>query len=150
MLLDLITTSHLPFLFVEHQKFRNLFSYARLAPTSDSRLFPAKSALERAIKGDSLQRSTIPQYDELTKYLQSAISDTEEDIEMHLDIPAVPSLSEVAAGKRPAVTFEDEEDSNADEFANLQGNSASPLPDLQHRVSGRMRKRSRLLDGYIV
>ncbi|KAJ6003551.1 hypothetical protein N7522_006243 [Penicillium canescens] len=64
--------------------------------------------------------------------------------------PTVPPLSEVAAGKRPAVTFEDEEDSNADEFAGLEGNSASPLPDTQHRVSGRMRKRSRLLDGYIV
>ncbi|KAJ6111212.1 hypothetical protein N7486_003447 [Penicillium sp. IBT 16267x] len=244
------------------QILQSLFEKYRLrAPSdisqSDSRLFPAKSALERAIKGDFLQRSTSPQYDELTKYLQSAtidesarifwrnhekefpilisitrdvmsipatgagvkrlfnsardvchyrrgslspetvrdimlymcttrfdtneeqrlilqeylsdkeiaasseeldikthcaeaISDTEEDIEIRLDTPAVPPLSEVAARKRPAVTFEDKEDSNADEFADLEENSASPLPDTQHRVSGRMRKRSRLLDGYIV
>jgi hypothetical protein len=59
-----------------HQSLQSLFEKYRLrAPSdisqSDSRLFPAKSALERAIKGDSLQRSTSPQYDELTKYLQS-------------------------------------------------------------------------------
>lgn len=32
-LLNLITVSHLPFLFVEHQEFHDLISYARLAPT---------------------------------------------------------------------------------------------------------------------
>lgn len=58
------------------QSLQSLFEKYRLrAPSdisqSDSRLFPAKSALERAIKGDFLQRSTSPQYDELTKYLQS-------------------------------------------------------------------------------
>ncbi|KAJ5117374.1 hypothetical protein N7448_011006 [Penicillium atrosanguineum] len=108
--------------------------------------------------------STGPQHDELTRYLQSAtseeldiethcsgaISDTEEDIELHLDTPAVPPLAEVAAGKRPAAAFDDEGDSNADKFADPEENSVSSLPDTQHRVSGRMRKRSRLLDGYIV
>lgn len=87
---------------------------------------------------------------DIETHCAEAISDTEEDIEIRLDIPAIPLLSEVAAGKRPAVTFEDEEDSNADEFADLEKNSAPPLPDTQHRVSGRIRKRSRLLDGYIV
>jgi hypothetical protein len=58
------------------QSLQSLFEKYRLcAPSdmsqSDSRLFPAKSALGRAIKGDSLQRSTSPQYDEITKYLQS-------------------------------------------------------------------------------
>ncbi|CAP87215.1 hypothetical protein PCH_Pc24g03070 [Penicillium rubens Wisconsin 54-1255] len=35
-ILNLITVSHLPFLFVEHQEFHDLISYARLAPTSPS------------------------------------------------------------------------------------------------------------------
>jgi hypothetical protein len=86
---------------------------------------------------------------DIETHCSEAISDTEEDIEMYLDTPAALPLSEVAARKRLAVTFDDEEDSNADEFADPE-NSASPLPDTQHRVSGRMRKRSRLLDGYIV
>jgi hypothetical protein len=87
---------------------------------------------------------------DIETHCAEAISDTEEDIEIRLDTLAVPPLSEAAAGKRPAVTFKDEEDSNADEFADLEENSAPPSPDTQHRVSGRMRKRSRLLDGYIV
>lgn len=58
------------------QSLQSLFEkYRPRAPSdisqSENRLFPAKSALESAIKGDSLQRSTSPQYDELTKYLQS-------------------------------------------------------------------------------
>ncbi|KAJ6020259.1 hypothetical protein N7522_000334 [Penicillium canescens] len=53
---------------------------------------------------------------------------------MYLDIPAALPLSEVAARKRPAVTFDDEEDANADKFADLEENSLSPLPDTQHRV----------------
>jgi hypothetical protein len=69
---------------------------------------------------------------------------------LYLDTPVAPPLSEVAAGKRPAVTFNKEGDSNVDEFADLEENSVSPLPDTQHRVLGRMRKRSRLLDRYIV
>jgi hypothetical protein len=90
-----------------------------------------------------------------------AISDNEEDVEMRLDTPAAisitqatpdaPPLSAVAAGKRPAVTSDDE-DSNTDEFADPDENRASPLPnfpDTQHRISGRIRKKSRLLDGYI-
>lgn len=85
-----------------------------------------------------------------------AISDDEEDVEMRLDTPAAtsipqvapdtPPLSAVAAGKRPAVTSGDEEDSDADEFADPEEN---PLPPVPHRVSGRMRKKSKLLDGYI-
>lgn len=91
-----------------------------------------------------------------------AISDDEEDVEMPLHIPAstsimqaapdAPPLSTVATGKRPAVTSDDEEASCADEFGDPDENNALPLPDLpdtQHRVSGRIRKRSRLLDGYI-
>ncbi|KAJ6038667.1 hypothetical protein N7460_007384 [Penicillium canescens] len=67
-------------------------------------------------------------------HCSEAISDTEEDVEMYLDIPAALPLSEVAARKRPAVTFDDEEDANADKFADLEENSLSPLPDTQHRV----------------
>lgn len=91
-----------------------------------------------------------------------AISDDEEDIEIRLDTPAAisitqttpdaPPLSAVAAGKRPAANSDDEEDSDADEFADPDKNRASPLPDFadtQHRASGRIRKKSRLLDGYI-
>lgn len=79
-----------------------------------------------------------------------AISDTEEDMEMHLHTPAIASLSAVAAGKRPAFNSDDEEDSDADDITDPEETSALPLPDTQQRVSGRMRKRSRLLDGYIV
>jgi hypothetical protein len=82
-----------------------------------------------------------------------AISDDEEDVEICLDAtPDAPLLSVVAAGKRPAVNSDDEEESDADEFADLDKNRASPLPDFpdtQHRASGRIRKKSRLLDGYI-
>ncbi|OJJ83726.1 uncharacterized protein ASPGLDRAFT_47396, partial [Aspergillus glaucus CBS 516.65] len=91
-----------------------------------------------------------------------AISDDEEDVKICLDTPAatsimqatpdVPPLSAVTAGKRPAVTSDNEEDSNADEFADPDKNRASPspdFPDTQHRVSGRIRKKLRLLDGYI-
>ncbi|KAJ5836145.1 hypothetical protein N7447_002171, partial [Penicillium robsamsonii] len=66
-------------------------------------------------------------YDELTKYLQSD-------------------------KKRPAVNSDDKEDSDTDEFTEPDKNRASPLPNFpntQHRVSGRIRKKSRLLDGYI-
>lgn len=35
--MNLITVSHLPFLFVEHQEFHDLLSYARLAPSVPSR-----------------------------------------------------------------------------------------------------------------
>jgi hypothetical protein len=38
---------------------------------SDSQLFTTESELEKALDGDSSQRLTAPQYDELTKYLQS-------------------------------------------------------------------------------
>lgn len=53
MLLDLLTTSHLPFLFVEHQKFRNLFSYARLAPTPPS--FPSRKMIRERLRGFVLE-----------------------------------------------------------------------------------------------
>lgn len=78
-----------------------------------------------------------------------AISDDEEDAEVHHDTPP---LSAVAAGKRPMVFSGDEEESDGDEPAEIDRGrvSLSPdLPDTQHRVSGRMRKKSRLLDGYI-
>lgn len=81
---------------------------------------------------------------DIETHCSEAISDTEEDIELHLDTPAVPLLSEVAARKRPAVTFGDEEVPNADEFADPEENSVSPLPDTHYRVSCRMRKRLRL------
>ncbi|KAI9036657.1 uncharacterized protein KD926_001611 [Aspergillus affinis] len=77
-----------------------------------------------------------------------AISDNEEDVEIRLDILAaisitqaildVPPLSAVAAGKRPAVTSDDKENSNTDKFADPDENRALPLsnfPDTQHRVS---------------
>ena len=89
-----------------------------------------------------------------------AISDTEEGIEIHLNTPATavttqvtqdaPPLSAVVARKRPAVSSDDKEDSDTDEFAYLDKNSALPLPDMQYRISGRIRKKSRLLDRYIV
>ncbi|KAJ5300263.1 hypothetical protein N7508_007506 [Penicillium antarcticum] len=138
----------------------------------NSQLLITESELERALDGDSSPRSIAPQYDELTKYLQSealdvqthtfeAISDDEEeDVELRLDTPAAisimqttpnaPPLSAVAAGKRSAVTSSGEEDSDADGFANPEENLSLSFPDTQHRVSGRIRKKSRLLDGYII
>jgi hypothetical protein len=83
-------------------------------------------------------------------YCAEAISDTKEDIEIHLNTPAVAPLSAVAAGKRPAINSDDEEDSDADDITDPEETSELPLPDTQQRVSSRMRKRSRLLDGYIV
>ncbi|KAJ6125908.1 hypothetical protein N7471_010401 [Penicillium samsonianum] len=87
------------------------------------------------------------------------ISDDEEDIEdtttaisITQATPDAPPLSAVAADKRPAVNSDNEEDSDADEFGDPDKNRASPLPDFpdtQHRASGRMRKKSRLLYGYI-
>lgn len=53
MLLDLITTSNLPFLFVEHQKFRDLFSFARLAPEPPS--FPSRKVIRERLRGFVLQ-----------------------------------------------------------------------------------------------
>ncbi|KAJ5982337.1 hypothetical protein N7451_012437 [Penicillium sp. IBT 35674x] len=68
---------------------------------------------------------------DIETHCSEAISDTEEDAELHLTTPTAPPLSEVAAGKRPAITFNDDEDSNADGFADPEENSASPLPDTQ-------------------
>ena len=53
MLLDLITTSNLPFLFVEHQKFRDFFSFARLAPEPPS--FPSRKVIRERLRGFVLQ-----------------------------------------------------------------------------------------------
>ncbi|KAJ5288288.1 hypothetical protein N7508_011063 [Penicillium antarcticum] len=94
-------------------------------------------------------------------YTFEAISDDEEeDVEIRLNTPAAmsitqatldaPPLSAVAAGKPPAVNSGDEEDSDADGFVDLEENLSLSFPDTQHRVSGRIRKKSRLLDGYIV
>ncbi|KGO69277.1 HAT dimerization [Penicillium italicum] len=63
-----------------------------------------------------------------------AISDTEEDMEMHLHTPAIAPLSAVAAGKRPAINSDDEEDSDADDITDLEETSALPLPDTQQRT----------------
>jgi hypothetical protein len=87
---------------------------------------------------------------DIKTHCSEAISDTKEDIELHLNTPAAPPLSEVATRKQPAVTFDKEGDSNVDKFADPEENSVSPLPNTQYRVLGRMRKRSRLLDRYIV
>ena len=61
-----------------HESLQSLFErYSQYTPSdisqSDSMLLLAKSALKRAYKGDSLQykQSASPQYDELTRYLQS-------------------------------------------------------------------------------
>jgi hypothetical protein len=53
MLLNLITISNLPFLFVEHQKFRNLFSFARLAPELPS--FLSRKVIRERLWGFVLQ-----------------------------------------------------------------------------------------------
>ncbi|KAJ5033214.1 hypothetical protein NUH16_003130 [Penicillium rubens] len=94
-------------------------------------------------------------------YTFEAISDDEEeDVEVRLNTPAAisitqvspdaPPLSAVAAGKWPAVNSGDEEDSDADGFMDPEEKLSLSFPDTQHLVSGRIRKKSRLLDGYIV
>lgn len=79
-----------------------------------------------------------------------AISDNEEDVDHVEEYHDTPSLSAVAAGKRPTVSSGDE-DSDTDElaFVDANGNQSTPLHDTQPRVSGRIRKKSRRLDGYI-
>ncbi|KAJ5288439.1 hypothetical protein N7508_011215 [Penicillium antarcticum] len=59
-------------------------------------------------------------------------------MEMHLHTPAIAPLSAVAAGKRPAINSEDEEDSDADDITDPEETSALPLPDTQQRVSGKV------------
>ncbi|KAJ5940488.1 hypothetical protein N7516_000656, partial [Penicillium verrucosum] len=83
-------------------------------------------------------------------YCAEAISNTKEDIEMHLHTPAIVPLLAVAARKRPAINSNDEDDSDTDDITDLEETLALLLPNTQQRVLGRMRKRSRLLDGYIV
>lgn len=80
-----------------------------------------------------------------------AISDNEEDLDSVEEYRDTASLSAVAAGKRPTVSSGDE-DSDTDElaFVDANGNQSPPLHDTQPRVSGRIRKKSRRLDGYIV
>ncbi|KAJ5742120.1 hypothetical protein N7533_011529 [Penicillium manginii] len=80
-----------------------------------------------------------------THTFEAISDDEEEDIELRLDTPAavsimqttpnVPPLSAVAAGKRPAVTSGDEEDSDADGFVNPEENLLLSFPNTQHRVS---------------
>jgi hypothetical protein len=67
---------------------------------------------------------------DIKTYYTKAISDTEEDIKIRLDTPAIPPLSEVATGKRPAVTFEDEKDLNINKFIDLEESSALPLSNI--------------------
>lgn len=47
MLLNLITISNLPFLFIKHQKIRDLFSFARLAPELPS--FPLRKVIRERL-----------------------------------------------------------------------------------------------------
>lgn len=69
-------------------------------------------------------------------------NDEEEDLASTQPQPTVQPLSERALGKRrKSVISEPDEDENDDD-------TDVPLPDTQHRVSGRVRKRSKLLDGY--
>ncbi|KAJ5358328.1 uncharacterized protein N7496_010741 [Penicillium cataractarum] len=74
------------------------------------------------------RRATSKELD-IEIYYSEAISDTKEDIELYLNIPVVLLLLEVATRKRPAVTFDNKGVSNVDEFADLEENSVSPLPD---------------------
>lgn len=58
------------------ESFQSLFeSYRQNTPShipqSDSQLLNPESELEKALDSDSSQRSTAPQYDEVTRYLQS-------------------------------------------------------------------------------
>lgn len=59
--------------------------------------------------------------------------------------PTVQPPSGRALGKRRKSTASEPEDKEQD-----NEDSDLPLPDIQHRVSGRVRKRSKLLDGYEV
>lgn len=69
--------------------------------------------------------------------------DEEEDPPSTQSQPPVQPLSERALGKRRrSVTSEQDEVENNDDDAEV------PLPGTQHRVSGRVRKRSKRLDGY--
>ncbi|KAI2700364.1 hypothetical protein CBS147333_9896 [Penicillium roqueforti] len=70
----------------------------------------------------------------------NAISDNEEDVDSVEEYHDKPSLSAVAAGKRPTI-FSNDEYSDTDElaFVDANGNQSPPLHDTQHRVSGRIR-----------
>lgn len=48
-LLNLITVSHLPFLFLEHQEFAHVIKYARLAPTTPA--IPSRRTIRERLKG---------------------------------------------------------------------------------------------------
>lgn len=48
-LLNLITVSHLPFLFLEHQEFADVIKYARLAPTTPA--IPSRRTIRERLKG---------------------------------------------------------------------------------------------------
>jgi hypothetical protein len=87
---------------------------------------------------------------DIKTHCTEAISDTEKDIKIRLDTPAVPPLSEVAAGKRLVVTFKNKKDPNTNKFTDLKESSASSLFNTQHHISDRIQKRLRLLDKYIV
>lgn len=77
------------------------------------------------------------------------ISDNEEeDPEPTLSQRPVQPPSERALGKRRrSVASEPDNDDNNDDGDDYEYAEA-PLPDMQHRVSGRVRKRSKLPDGY--
>ena len=70
------------------------------------------------------------------------ISDTEEDDVQPLDRESLPQYCTTMADLEGMEGIDHDEDDNDD--ANL------PLPDTQQRVSSRKRKRSKLLDGYVL
>lgn len=59
--MNLITVSHLPFLFVEHQEFHDLLSYAQLAPTPPS--VPSRKVIRERLRGfvTEYQQETLRQ-----------------------------------------------------------------------------------------
>lgn len=80
------------------------------------------------------------------------ISDTEEDEGICAVVPSQPMVimpSEVALGKRPRDTVSEGEDDNGSEETSGDGIDL-PVVERQMRTSSRVRKRSRLLDGYEV
>lgn len=72
------------------------------------------------------------------------ISDNEEETQESTEV-----LSKKAQGKRRMSVASESENDEAQEMDD-DDDIEVPLPDTQHRASGRVRKRSKLLDGYEV
>lgn len=79
------------------------------------------------------------------------ISDNEEDdpITMVIAQPLIESRSPVISGRGQKRNNSGSQD-EAQESSNSESEEDLPLPDIQQRISGRVRKRSRLLEGYEV